>query len=443
MTSFFIEKFYQFFEGFMIFQVLFFGMIFFVSKRKDVLLYALLNLITATYFFLNAPDTFMGIDENIVFDSPLYLYINFAILLCMQLTYLIFLKEIFIETVEKFPYIKRVYTLTIYFIVFLYLLFVLVGLSGWNTQFLFYLGHLPNATFATIIVMLNLKVKGYKSLMIYATIVTFICVTLTLIFTIRYNAHYTNIFLDKYPLFPVRIGMLIDVILFQLTLLKRWNEQEKQLAIKQIQQQLAIEKVRNQISSQLHDDMGSTLSGISMYSHLTDKQMSNSEFDNAKASLQVIQKSTDEMVDKLGDLVWSVNPKQDSLALLFERLDHFGSQMCAAKSIAFTCKIPTNITEMNIPHEHRHQVYLMLKEAINNAVKYSAATAIKFEASLANAVLTIVVADNGKGFDADNILKGNGLDGMQKRAEEMGAEYLLQASPKKGTSVSVRLKIPQ
>ncbi len=288
MTSFLIEKFYQFFEGFMIFQALFFGMIFFVSKRKDVLIYALLNLITATYFFLNAPDTFMGIDENIVFNSPLYLYVNFAILLCMQLTYLVFLKEIFIDTVEKFPYLKRVYKWTILFIGFLYLLFVFVGLSGWNTQFIFYVGHLPNAAFASIIVMLNLKVKGYKSLMIYATIVTFICVTLTLIFTIRYNANYTDVFLDKYPLFPVRIGMLTDVILFQLTLLKRWIEQEKQLSIEQIQQQLAIEKVRNQISSQLHDDMGSTLSGISMYSHLTDKQMANSEFANAKASLQII-----------------------------------------------------------------------------------------------------------------------------------------------------------
>jgi signal transduction histidine kinase len=443
MTSFFIEKFYLFFEGFMLFQVLFFGMIFFVSKRKDVLLYALLNLISATYFFLNAPDTFMGIDENIVFNSPLYLYINFAILLCMQLIYLIFLKEIFIDTVEKFPYIKRVYKLTIAFIVFLYLLFVLVGLSGWDTQFLFYVGHLPNAVFASIIVMLNLKVKGYKSLMIYATIVTFICVTLTLIFTIRYNANYTNVFLDKYPLFPVRIGMLTDVILFQLTLLKRWHEQEKRLAIEKIQQQLAIEKVRNQISSQLHDDMGSTLSGISMYSHLTDKQMANSEFDNAKASLQIIQKSTNDMVDKLDDLVWSVNPKHDSLDLLFDRLQQFATEMCAAKNIAFICKIPNNITETNIPHEHRHHVYLMLKEAINNAVKYSAATEINFEASLANAVLTIIVADNGKGFDTDKVLKGNGLDGMEKRAEEMGAEYLLQAKPEKGTSVCLRLKIPQ
>jgi signal transduction histidine kinase len=443
MASFLIEKFYQFFEGFMIFQVLFFGMIFFVTKRKDVLLYALLNLITATYFFLNAPNTFMGIDENIVFDSPLYLYVNFAILLCMQLTYLVFLKEFFLDTVEKFPYINRIYKLTIIFIIFLYFLFVLVGLSGWNTQYLFYLGHLPNALFATIIVILNFRAKGYKSLMIYATIITFICVTLTLIFTIRYNANYTDVFLDKYPLFPVRIGMLIDVILFQLTLLKRWNEQEKQLAIEQIQQQLAIEKVRNQISSQLHDDMGSTLSGISMYIYLTNKQMANSEFENAKASLQIIQKSTNEMVDRLSDLVWSVNPTHDSLDLLFDRLQQFATEMCAAKNIAFICKIPNSITENNIPHEHRHHLYLMLKEAINNAVKYSAATAINFETSIANAVLTIVVADNGKGFDTDKILKGNGLDGMEKRAEEMSAEYLLQTNPEKGTSVCVRLKIPQ
>ncbi len=398
MTSFLIEKFYQFFEGFMIFQVLFFGMIFFITKRKDVLLYALLNLITATYFFLNAPDTFMGIDENIVFNSPLYLYVNFAILLWMQLTYLVFLKEIFMDTVEKFPYLKRIYKLTIYFTGILYFLFVLFGLLGWNTQFIFYLGHLPNAVFATIIVMINLKVKGYKSLMIYATIVTFICVTLTLIFTIRYNANYSDVFLDKYPLFPVRIGMLTDVILFQLTLLKRWNEQEKKLSVEQIQQQLAIEKLRNKISGELHDDIGSTLSGISMYSHLTNTQMAAGKFDKAKTSLQIIQNSTNEMVDKLSDLVWSVNPKYDSLSVLFERLEQFATQMCAVNSIKFSFVLPSNLKNINIYHEHRHHLYLLLKEAINNALKYSEATKIDFKTSVATDILTITVVDNGKGL---------------------------------------------
>jgi signal transduction histidine kinase len=319
---------------------------------------------------------------------------------------------------------------------------VLVGLSGWNTQLIFYLGHLPNATFATIIVILNLKVKGYKSLMIYATIVTFICVTLTLIFTIRYNANYTNVFLDKYPLFPVRIGMLIDVILFQLTLLKRWNEQEKQLAIKQIQQQLAIEKVCNQISSQLHDDMGSTLSGISMYSHLTDKQMANSEFANAKASLQIIQNSTDEMVDKLGDLVWSVNPNQDSLALLFERLEHYGCEMCVAKNIAFVCKVSPNITEINVVHEQRYHLYLLFKEAINNAVKYSNATLLKLNVQEDNTAIKISLKDDGDGFDVDTIKHGNGLDNMQQRAKDMGTDCMVESAKGMGTSITVIIKIP-
>ncbi len=149
------------------------------------------------------------------------------------------------------------------------------------------------------------------------------------------------------------------------------------------------------------------------------------------------------MVDKLGDLVWSVNPKHDSLSLVFERLEQFATQMCAAKNIKFSFVLPSNFTEINIPHEHRHHLYLMLKEAINNAVKYSAATKIDFEVAVANEILKIVVADNGKGFDADKIIKGNGLDGMQKRAEEMGAAYVLQSKLGEGTSICMRLKIPQ
>jgi signal transduction histidine kinase len=443
MTSFFIEKFYQFFEGILLFQSLFFGMAHIITKRRDVLYYSLLNFVTAVYFFLNAPDTFLGIDPNIVFNSTIYLFVNFALLLSLIFVYLIFLKEIFSDTVKKYLYVKLIYKITCYAIPSLYILFVVFAMLGWGTNMIFYAGHLINSPFCMIIMLLNFRVKGYKLLMIYAMYATFICIVVTMIFIVRYNAGHNDTILDKYPLAMVKVGMLIDIILFQLALLKSWNEQEKQLAVEKLQSQLEVERVRNKISGELHDDIGSTLSGVSMYSHMATNLINKNEYAKAKASLQVIQKSTDEMVDKLGDLVWSVNPKQDSLALLFERLEQYGSEMCVAKNIAFTCKIPNNITETNIPHEHRHHLYLMLKEAINNAVKYSAATEINFEASLANAALTITVADNGKGFDADKVLKGNGLDGMEKRAEEMGAEYLLETSKDNGCQISLILKITQ
>jgi len=151
----------------------------------------------------------------------------------------------------------------------------------------------------------------------------------------RYNAGSNGSILDRYPLAIIKLGMLIDIMLFQLALLKRWNEQEKQLAIEKILSQLEVEKLRNKISSQLHDDIGSTLSGVSMYSHLTNKQMERGEHEKAKVSLHIIQQSANEMSEKLNDLVWSVNPSQDSLPMMLERLQQYGLDMCSAKNMQF------------------------------------------------------------------------------------------------------------
>jgi signal transduction histidine kinase len=440
MNSFFIEKFYLFFEGIMLFQVAFFGMIYFISKRKDVLYYSLLNLVSGTYFFLNAPYTFMGTDENIVFNSPVYLYVNFALLMGMGIIYLLFLKEIFNDSLEQYKYVKTIYIITFYAIPLIYLLFVLLTFLRWNANIIFYVGHLVNGPFCTLILILNFKQQGYKKLIIYGMVIIFICVNITIALTIRYNAGSKEIILDKYPLAIIKLGMLIDILLFQLALLKRWNEQERELAIEKIQSQLEMEKVRNKISGELHDDLGSTLSGVSMYSHLTHKQMINGEFDKATAAIQIIQKSTDEMLDKLSDLVWSVKPNKESLELLFERLEQFGSQICAAKNIEFVFNIPTNIKELNIPQEHRHHLYLVMKEAVNNAVKYSEANMLIIKMALENSLLELAVIDNGKGFEIESIKSGNGLYNMKKRTEEIGARFILQTEIGKGSIISISVK---
>lgn len=443
ITSKAVELFYLFFEGIMLFQVVFFGMVYLISRRRDVLYYSLLNLVTAIYFFLNAPDTFLGIDENIVFNSPIYLYVNFALLLTLLFTYLIFLKEFFNDTLEKYWYAKLIYRITSYTIPFLYVLFLLFAFFGWDTNIIFYTAHQINGPFCLVILFLNYKAKGYKSLMVYAMLVTFFCLFLTLVLTIRYNAGDKFTILDRYPLLIVRIGMLIDILLFQLTLLKRWTEQEKQLAVEKLQSQLDAEKLRNKISADLHDDIGSTISGISMYSYMTHSQLQNADYDKAKSSIAIIQKSAGEIVGKLSDLVWAINPNQDSFTKMLEKIEAYGEEMCRTKNIRFqsSCQNLDLIKEPGM--DVRQHLYLLLKEAINNAVKYSAATLIQLETSFVKDVLKINVDDNGKGFDTGIASKGNGLVNMQQRATAIGAACLIRSAPGSGTSLSFQLKIPQ
>lgn len=147
------------------------------------------------------------------------------------------------------------------------------------------------------------------------------------------------------------------------------------------------------------------------------------------------------MVEKLSDLVWSANPKQDSLKLLLDRVEQYGFDMCKAKDIHF--KTNAYISNFNIPAENCYSLYLFAKEAINNAVKYSEGDLIELTLKQNEKLLEITISDNGKGFDVESVKRGNGLDNRQKRAEELGADFIIQSKPHKGSSVSFGLKITQ
>lgn len=439
--SFTIEQFYILFEGVMLFQIAFFGMAYLLSKRKDVLYYCLLNLFSALYFFLNAPDTFLGIDEDIVFNDPRYVYVNFALFMCMFFMYLVFLKEIFSDTVAQYPLVKKIYTITFYCIPALYLLFVWFSAAGWNTNLLFYTGHLINGPFCTLLLLLNFKTRGYKKLIIYGMIVIFICVVTTVILTVRYNAGKGSLLLDKYPLAVIKIGMLIDIILFQFVLLKRWQEQEYELSVQRLTTELAVEKVKSQISKELHDDVGSTLSGISMYSHMAKEQTAAGNMIASGQTLGVIQQASEEMILKLKDMVWAMQPGNETIGQLTEKIKEYAIFITGAKKIKLQTGFAKEVKELKLSAETMHNIYTIAKEALNNAVKYSGAELISIDTEFKNDLFRLRIADNGVGFDREQAMGGNGLINMKKRAAEMGAVLELSTSPGLSTAVQLQLKI--
>jgi signal transduction histidine kinase len=328
-------------------------------------------------------------------------------------------------------------------IIILPLFFILYSF-GIVSDFLFNILNFIGILIGIWMVVIIIKAKlPYTRLMALGFIANLIGTLLSVFMLILLSQGVKHLLVYDYPFVFVKIGVLIEIFFFNIAIFKKWHDQEKQLLVEQIEKQLAIEKVRNQISSSLHDDIGSTLSGIAMYSHLTGRQLQSGDYYKAIASVHVIQKSANEIVDKLSDLVWAINPKQDSFAMMLEKIKEYGQEMCHAKKIRFKSSYQNLVLIKELSMDVRRHVYLFAKEAINNAVKYSAAMEINFEATVINAVLTIAVTDNGKGFDADKVLKGNGLDGMEKRAEEMGAAYVLKSKIGEGTSLSMQLKIPQ
>jgi signal transduction histidine kinase len=436
-----IELFYLFFQGVLTFQVLVFGVLYFITRRKDLLYYSLFLFSAAAYFFINAPYTFFGIPEETVWNSRWYDYVNTPVIIVEDLFYLLFITAFF-EDISFDKTVGLVFRFTLLSVPFIAFLFVLLSLLHLNKQFIFYSVNMLTVVPATVLAYVVLKRKlPFYSLVANGLVCTITGTCVTVMMIVLRNFHVHHLFTDGYPLFFIRLGLLGDMIFYLAAILKKWHFQEKQLAIEKVRAELGLEQVRNRIAGELHDDFGSTLSGISMYSYLTSGFLQSGEYDKAKESLGVIQRSARDMVLNLSDLVWTINPKQDSLEILLERLQQYGTEICAAKQIAFRILFKQELLSNALTMETRHEIYLFVKEAINNAVKHSGARVVEFSVEELEGLLCFSVTDDGDGFDSKLVKKGNGLKNMQERANLIGAMLVMQSGENMGTSISLQCKI--
>jgi ligand-binding sensor domain-containing protein/signal transduction histidine kinase len=198
---------------------------------------------------------------------------------------------------------------------------------------------------------------------------------------------------------------------------------------------------RLRISRELHDDIGGTLSGIVLYSHLAQNQVVTQNAGEAKNSLDIIQQSANDMVNRLNDIVWSINPEHNSLKNLIQKLEEYAREMAIAKNIKVQVNAAECLAQIQLPVETCHNIYLFGKEAINNAIKYSHASLLQLSAYQDEDIIELTIKDNGQGFDTATVRKGNGLINMQKRADDIAAMLSLQSALLQGTFISLKYKI--
>lgn len=206
-------------------------------------------------------------------------------------------------------------------------------------------------------------------------------------------------------------------------------------------QRLKVADLRSKISQDLHDEVGATLSGIAMYSYITKEQVLNKQNELANNSLDIIKDNAGEMVGKLNDIVWAVNPAMDNAYTLAERLKEFAFQHTAAKNIKLVFVANDALAVQKFSMEKRKNIYLICKEAINNAVKYSECTQLSIQISVLQKHVYIVIADNGKGFSHYTAGKGNGLTNMAARAAEITAKLEVNSRESNGVTISLTCKI--
>jgi PAS domain S-box-containing protein len=200
-----------------------------------------------------------------------------------------------------------------------------------------------------------------------------------------------------------------------------------------------IERVRRRIAVDLHDDIGSSLTQISVLSEVARREVAGSS--SLERPLELIAGSARELIDSMSDIVWAINPQRDHLADLVHRMRRFAADTLTARNIEFSMELPGPGDDIKLEGNLRREVFLIFKEALNNAVRHSGCTRAAIELRLENHRLRLHLRDNGRGFDAAQAADGHGLMSMSGRAAGIGARFEISSQPGGGCAITLELPL--
>jgi ligand-binding sensor domain-containing protein/signal transduction histidine kinase len=214
-----------------------------------------------------------------------------------------------------------------------------------------------------------------------------------------------------------------------------------------VAQLLKLERVRTRIATDLHDDIGASLSQIAILSEVVSQRV-GTEASPVREPLSMIAGTSREMVDAMSDIVWAINPKRDHLSDLSQRMRRFASDILSARDIRFSFHAPEAEKKLRLGTDLRREVYLIFKESVNNMVKHANCTEADLLFQIEHGWLTVKVSDNGEGFDVAAAtngdhqgMGGHGLASMQKRAEGIGGSYRIESKKNQGTTVILHVPL--
>ena len=225
-----------------------------------------------------------------------------------------------------------------------------------------------------------------------------------------------------------------------------WFETRRRLQrrLEKLEREQAIERERSRIAKDIHDDLGASLTRITMLSQSARGETLLPEA--VTKNLERIFGTARELTRAMDEIVWAVNPRHDTLDSLANYLSRFAHDFLSAAEIRCRLDVPLQLPALPVTAELRHNLFLAFKEALNNIVKHAAATEVRVELKLSAEKLELVAADDGRGFEAggvkenlpatpDRIARGNGLPNMKRRLAEIGGACELHSEPGRGTTV--------
>ena len=233
-------------------------------------------------------------------------------------------------------------------------------------------------------------------------------------------------------------GLIVLALFIGWLFLKRYSNEKIKKQQRELEKIKAIEKERTRIATDMHDDLGAGLSRIKFLSETIGiKKQQQLSFDE---DISKIREYSHEMIDKMGEIVWALNEKNDTLSDLLSYTRSYAVEYLSQNGITCTINAPDHFPVTFVSGEFRRNIYLTVKEALHNIVKHSQASSVVIDMSI-NARLHISIRDNGTGFDKDKIRSfSNGLSNMEARVKNIRGEFEIVNGP--GTTVKLAVPLP-
>jgi ligand-binding sensor domain-containing protein/signal transduction histidine kinase len=203
---------------------------------------------------------------------------------------------------------------------------------------------------------------------------------------------------------------------------------------------LEIKRVRSRIATDLHDEIGTSLSSVALFSEMTRRDI-QAAAPKVAERLKGISETAQELVETMRDIVWSIDPARDSLEDVVLYMKQFAAEVLEAKDIEFAFVVTGEFRGTRLPMEMRHHLFLIFKEALTNLVRHSGSCHADIQLRLDEGKLLLEIRDNGRGFDPCSVVGGNGLRNMNNRARSINGTLSIDSAPGKGTKIALEIAV--
>ncbi len=459
MPAFTENNVFVFFTG-CLFMALLYHFVLSIIQRNSLLLYYSAYLFAATSFLAERVSVNFFYKTNEELQNSFYFnLLDEPIQMIMYFTYLRFAAR----AIDIFSITNKKYIVFYRFVLWITFLYSVVHLTGISYH---WFDKRPTISFIGIrlvlmtslvylLIAISKYIRGlFFKIIIAGSVIMFLGNLLAFITSVSNKP-----ILGMYGVMWTCVALVLDVSCFSAALgyKARCDLLEKQAALKELLlkekqlQQQELDKInaiyeardadRSRIARDLHDEIGSTLSSIHIYSSVAERMM-HSDPEKTKQFLGQININIRSVMENMNDIIWAMKTGDQEGVLLSNKIKNLGFELLDAKNISCRYEIESTADHANLDIDLRRNILLIIKESLNNIVKYSQASEVILKINITGKLLNVSITDNGKGFDMETIQKGNGLKNIQYRVRQCCGNVNITSGHNAGTSITCNFPIP-